>query len=941
MVNLIRTTIDRHGGGWIGMHSVAARSLRVIRALGWKGFTQRIRASRQQNCPIVTSPEAISFPQASPLSQFKLSIGIMVHVFYADLLDEFANDMANVPVPFVLMVSVVDEQTRIAAQSRFKKIPNVQTLHVRVVPNRGRDIAPFLLTFREEILALDLVCHVHTKKSLYSGSEQGEWRRYLMDALLGSADRVSWILGMFQAMPRLGMVYPESFVSMPLWAHTWLSNASPARELGIRLGIGIDPDAYLDYPAGSMFWARIDALRPLYDLKLSLDVFPEERGQTDGTMQHVVERMLGLIVRHEDMVVGIIPADRAEELRSEGARNWGSYFAAPLGHKIGFGAVDAKIVSFDLFDTLVTRPFLYPSGARDYLAHLVEKKFGLTDFATLRLRAETIARTRHGRDVDCTIIYETMATMAEFRSQPVAEIRELELATEKRLLKPRTTVVESARKLAHSDKRIVAVSDMYMNADELRRVLPPSIAEILQGIHVSCENGWRKDTSEVWERLPKVENIPVKQWLHVGDNEHSDIQLPLAMGFIHPVHVLRASSLLSVVPVLRDLRPKPTLIGRWQDQLWLGLVANHFNELADSHPMAFEQRLVIEEPETLGYTVMGPLVLDYTTWLAQVALDSGASRILFLSREGYLLQRAFQRLQKASPDLTSIHTSYLLASRRGVNTPALRTIEDLAGVFSAPYTGSLENLLDARLGTRIAAAATKLLGKPLIATEVFLPQMSTRVIDWLRPAAAAILGIAAEERDLYMQYWKNQASETCTIVADIGYAGTIQTQLAKITGDTLGGAYFAAKQAMDQVQINHGWARARFFDERHGGSFESPVMKYHLMLEAILTSPDGQFSHFERGPDTPLPVHFSNAINADKWSLIERVQAGTQRFIDDVCNVTGAETANLIVDNIHVQQPLHCVGTGLWQLGSWADALRVEDRYTGRGEVITTNGHTA
>lgn len=938
MVDLIRTAVDRHGGGWAGACSLAGRSLRVIRALGWRGFTQRIRASQQAEPHAATPPDVISFPAASQLSQLELSIGIMIHVFYADLLDELVNDVAHIPVPFVLMVSVIDEQTRIAALSRFGKIPNVQTLHVHVVPNRGRDIAPFLLTFREEILALDLVCHIHTKKSLYSGSEQGKWRRYLIDALLGSDDRVTWILGMFQAMPRLGMVYPESFGSMPLWAHTWLSNVEPAREVGARLGVDVDPTAYLDYPAGSMFWARTDALRPLFELKLSLDAFPVESGQTDGTMQHVVERMLGLIVRRQSMVLGIMPSNGTTMLRSEGERNWRSYFTSPLADKLSFAAVDARIISFDLFETMVTRPFLHPSGARGYLGHLVEKRFGLKNFHTIRSRAETMARTKHGRDVDCSIIYDTMAYMAELRGMPVAEIHELELDTEKRLLKERATLVDAAHMVGRCGKRVVAVSDMYLNAEDLRRVLPPSVSKILQDIHVSCETGWRKDTAETWRHLPQMENVPAQEWLHVGDNEHSDIQLPLAMGFIHPVHALRSSSLLDVVPVLRSLRPQPKHSDHWQDQLWLGLIANRLNDLADRQPAAFGQHLVIEEPETFGYTVMGPLVLDYITWLARIALDSGTPRILFLSREGYLLQRAFQQLQVTNHQLHAIQASYLLVSRRAVNTPTLRSIEDLADVFAAPYTGSLENLLGARLGARIAALAARELGRALIGTEIYLPQMGARIIDWLRPIASAILDIATEERDLYMKYWNSQAGEGSVILADIGYAGTIQSQLVKLTNRELGGAYFAAKRGMDKVHHKHGWGRARFFDERSEDTFESPVMEYHLMLEAILTSPVGQFSHFESGPHGLHPVHFPNAVNAYQWSVIGRIQAGAQQFIDDVCAVTGPDTVDLAFDSNHVQEPLRCVGTGLWQLGSWADALGLEDNYTGRGEIPTASG---
>lgn len=929
-----RSAIERHGGGWRGTWAVARRGARILRALGWKGLMQRVRAANAPPAPTMRPSKAVHFPPACPLDQVRLRVGIMLHVFYLDLLDELAHDLAHMPVPYVLMISVVDGPARDAALARCRNLSRVQALVVRIVPNRGRDLAPFLLTFREEILGLDVVCHLHTKKSLYSGQEQDRWRRYLVERLLGSGGRIAWILGMFQAMPQLGMVYPESYISVQWWAHTWLSNLACARELGARLGIAVDPSAYLDYPAGSMFWARTSALRPLYELELPLEAFPPEQSQTDGALQHALERLLGLVVPRHGMLLGILPADGTQSLHGEGERNWHAYFSAPLARKIGLAALDAELVSFDVFDTLVWRPFLEPVGARAYLGWLVERHHGLAGFAELRSRAEHATYLRRGCDVTLDDIYAELARRPELRGIPLAALQALELDTEQRLLRPRPAVVDAARALAHGGKRVVAVSDMYLTVEDLRRVLPPAASGPMQAIHVSCGNGWRKDDGEAWRRLPKLEGVRRERWLHVGDNEHADVQLPQAMGFIHPVHALRSGALLDLFPALRPLRPDTAQRERWQDQLWLGLVANHCNALADRQPEVFGAQLTLEAPGSLGYLVLGPLLLDYATWLARLANERGMRHILFLSREGHLLLQVFQRLQQAVPALAAISPSYFLASRRAVHAATLRDIDDLHAVFTAPYTGSLDELIRARLGAPMAVALADQLARSTLDAEVFLPEMRTQLVELLRPCAALILDVSRTERETYLEYCASTGLNEAAMVADIGYAASIQKGLMRLTGQPLGGAYLALKAAADQVATQHGWACARFHDAREAEADEAgPVMRHHMLLEAMLTAPQGQFSHFARKVGALVPTYATNGMPAADWQVIERIHAGCLRFVDDACAVVGSDALELTFDRGHVQVPLQCYASGWWQPGSWAHALGVEDRYSGRGVV--------
>lgn len=799
VITATRATVERHGGGWGGLVAVARRSWQVLHALGPHGFLQRLRQAG--HTPMSAPPPSdVVFPEPTPIERVRLRVGVMAHVFYPDLLDELIQAMTAMPVPYVLMVSVVDDAAHATAKATLSSLPNLQALHVRKVPNRGRDIAPLVVTFREEVVSLDILAHWHTKKSLYTGGERQDWRNYLTTSLFGSAPRVSWILGMFDAEPALGMVYPESFSGVPLWAHTWLSNLQACRELGQRLGVDINADAYIDFPAGSMFWARVQALRPIYALGLGLQDFPEERGQIDGTLQHALERMFVQVLRQQGFLAGILPPDGRLALSTEGSRNWAHAFQMPLATRLTLSAIDASIVSLDVFDTLVTRPFLNPTGARGYLAHLAARKLGIADFAALRERAEARARTAVGRDVDLETIYAAMAELPEAKDLPLQDMQQLELATEARLLQPRPVLLAAAQELATTGRRLVAVSDMYLSSADLQRVLPDAVRALPQAWYVSCETGWRKDDGQAWVRLPAREDVAERHWLHVGDNEQADIQRPQMHGYLTPVHVLRPSALLDVVPALRPLRPAAGRDSAWQDQLWLGLLSRHLAQLADTQPSQFGERLRLDAPESLGYLVLGPLIADYVSWLARLAVERGIGQILHLSREGYLLQKAFALLQAACPQLNALRSSYLLASRRGTGVPTLREAADLDALLGNTYAGSLYGLLQARLGEPATAAIAAQLGATEVRSAVMLPEMRAMIAQKLAPAMPALLDVAAAERESYLHYWHTIVGDGPVMVADLGYAGTIQAQLGKLTGSPLGGGYFAVNDGITQIE---------------------------------------------------------------------------------------------------------------------------------------------
>jgi FMN phosphatase YigB (HAD superfamily) len=878
---------------------------------------------------ITPPPAPTQLELIAPDHKVTLRIGIMAHVYYADLLDEFAGYLSHMPVPFDLLVSVISEDVRAQAEERFSGLKNVRCLDIRVVPNRGRDLAPFFATFADEIARLDLIAHIHTKKSLYTGSEQNDWRRYLLDTLLGGQARLEWLLGTFQSNPRIGLIYPESHPSVPLAGHTWLSNLDSARELGRALELAITPDAYLDFPAGSMFWARVEAIRPLLELGLQVEDFPPEAGQKDGTLQHALERMIGQIVRHRDFAIGVLPTDQSLTLSSEGDRNWSTYFGIPISEQIMLRAIGADIVSFDIFDTLVTRPFLSAGAAQEYLNEKLESQYLVTGIGNARTEAETRARLALRRDPMLEEVHRYLVQTPGFASVHPGVLTEAEL--ERRWLRPRLGVLAGLERVART-RRIIAVSDMYHSTESLRLLLPRPVSEKLEEIHVSCQTALRKEDGSAWERLPGIEGIPASRWLHVGDNEHADIQRPFDAGYVPPVHVLRPAALLDVVPALRPLR-LPQANQGWREQLWRGLLGNRLAAIADDEPSSFGASFTVPTARDFGYLVIGPLVLEYLGWLGRLALERRETDIGFLSREGFLLKKAFHAFQRWVPRLATIEGRYLQVSRRTLATATVAEEGDLATVLAGTFSGTLNDLVRSRLGSPAHAAVAKALNPAVLDQYVFLPDMQAETLALLAPSMHALLEVARGERSAYLLYWEQTVGKRDLVIADLGYAGTIQSGLSRLTGRPYLGAYFALDARARDTELHGGEMRARFYDGRNGDGCTSPILSSDLLLEAALSAPEGQLSHMEIEQGRPTARRNEDTRSTAAIQAMNQIQGGIIELINDAGIAVGEELFNLRLEVSGVQQPLASLQRGLWRPGEWVRDLAIDDDHTGRGLI--------
>ncbi|MBO4779932.1 MAG: hypothetical protein J5497_04770, partial [Selenomonadaceae bacterium] len=483
-------------------------------------------------------------------------IAIQIHIFYLDLLEEMADYCSNMPYAFDALISIVDKSAMDKVSAMFEKIPTAEKVIVRVVPNRGRDVAPFLAGFGDLLPEYDFIAHIHSTKSLYTGSEQQNWRNYLFDALLGSSERIRKIFRAFADDENVGVIYPRPADNVPYAAFTWMSNRAIGQNLMNRAGIAPNRTEYFDFPAGTMFWSRTKVLQKFFALKLKFEDFPPEQGQNDGTIAHAFERSILLAAQSEGMNFYEFNPENDAYSVNIGNKNLWQYFNTRNGTEpeLQWLLNQGEIVSFDIFDTLLMRFVAKPALVNEIIRFRVENLLGHEfNFPKLRIEAENLVRqSKTVGDVTLDEIYKKFGEICGFDGETCKKIRDLEIETELKLILPRQDMIDWFNEIRKRGREIWLISDMYMQTPDLERLLRKCGITDYDKLLISSETGLRKDTAEIWDRLAAEGYTSQRKIVHIGDNETSDLQLPGDRNF-GIYHIMSAINLFSQVPFGRIL----------------------------------------------------------------------------------------------------------------------------------------------------------------------------------------------------------------------------------------------------------------------------------------------------------------------------------------------------------------------------------------------------
>lgn len=447
---------------------------------------------------------------------------------------------------------------------------------------------------------------------------------------------------------------------------------------------------------------------------------------------------------------------------------------------------NAALVSFDVFDTLVARPFAEPTDLFEAVGHVI----GVPRFRAMRIEAESRARRRKPdcEDIRFSDIYAVMAEESLLRADLAERAQACELRLEHELcgVRPLGRHLYEIVRDVNPDAELIAISDMYLPAAEIERILDANGYHFGR-VYVSSEYGVSKHSGNLFDVVRQDLDATPSDWVHVGDNPWSDVHMARSRG----IRVVGLPYPVDAVPTTA-----PSTSTASHDRI--GHLA-----LEEVGSAAWPDRVFAQ----LAAYVGAPLIVGMARQVRKDADKAGADTLLFLGRDGYVVEEVYARLY---PDDTRRRIRFA-GSRKIVGQALLESIDAAALTF---LTGSKSQVDVSEILARVdvvdeetVSAARARLSDP----DAKDPPVH-ELVPAIHVAAPAILAQARRARELLLGYLRQEGvgESTSTLVVDIGWGCSIQTALAKLLHSEgwsvrLTGSYLGTKNdAPADVPVN-GW----------------------------------------------------------------------------------------------------------------------------------------
>lgn len=238
---------------------------------------------------------------------------IIIHLHYVDMVNNYLNYIDNIPKGIDIIFTISNKELKKIIEKRYNGIRNYLIIEKM---NRGRDISAFLVVCRKKILEYEFVCFLHDKKEKKDifKIDIEKWNQCLWENMIGSKEYIDNVLNVFRENPKLGLLAPPfpisdhiSFFYDNMWGNDFLLTKELANKMNLTCLIEEEKSPIT---IGTVFWAKVSALKKLFEVDWQYEDFPEEPLANDGTISHAIERILAYVAQDAGFETGWVMTDR-------------------------------------------------------------------------------------------------------------------------------------------------------------------------------------------------------------------------------------------------------------------------------------------------------------------------------------------------------------------------------------------------------------------------------------------------------------------------------------------------------------------------------------------------------------------------------------------------------------------------------------------------------
>lgn len=582
--------------------------------------------------------------------------------------------------------------------------------------------------------------------------------------------------------------------------------------------------------------------------------------------------------------------------------------------KIKKQIIDEKIsyISFDIFDTLVVRPFYIPTDLFKFLDKEYREKQNNSSgiaFSKMRVVAEATARAEQSKrnpeieEITLDDIYDTINMLYDIDKKILDALKQKEKEYEIKFCTRRETAYELYTLAKNCGKKVICTSDMYLPEDTIRKILNKNGYNDIDKLYLSSTIKKTKWTSNLFKYVLEDLGIDPSEMIHIGDNYNSDC-INSQKCQIKSIHLKKATEAMeqannlikifnNSLPFWQDTKASMEFIGI---RTMLAVVANKY---FDNPYRSFNWRTDFNaDPYLIGYYALGMYSYGVAKWLIDNTKGIN-DKISFMARDGYLIMEAYNILKKLYKDAPK--AEYLYVSRKALIPVMISNKMDLYKITEIVYwanhspKGMLKYLKDV-----ICVDENKL--QELCKNEEIEYNEDFKTFEEFNKYLKIIANNFYDQNkhNLKRKKLKNYFTEIIgnkPAVFDVGYSGRPEYYLSELCDRKID-TYFLNINKDEGLEYsnNGGYNLKTFFAAKPTSTGNA----YELLLSKLAPSCIGYNCEGEKVE----PVFEKYVETYQVEHIVDVMQKAAIEFIQDISNIFGEDINILYYQDYYVSLPI-------------------------------------